>query len=895
MKIAFTKFIIITSIFSQELSVSFRYIDLPNNDFVGVFVPGEMNNWGPNNNGLISPNAACKMTFNQDTDSYNKTYALNIGDEVLYKIHFHYNSSGTDYTWISDPLNPLTTTDIYNNSILTVTDPLFFQPVRHTDEQGMVDGLSVGIFTNGTVNTLQYAVGEDTSNGIGLYNMESGIFYTSFDPPRTLFESYWVQVEIDGETHIVYNQPQIEVQEGPLPEGVGQGPNWINNQMILVVFAPNQPVMQVIVTPPGVTGLISDALVMKKATDQEDTWWIDLELASGQYDYEYVLLNGSRIADPLSRRLVDGKTRIEIGSGGASTADDYIWQSDGFIRPSLDNLIIYELHVDDFSAQGNGEGTFQHIISKLDHLHEIGINAIELMPVTEFPGTHSWGYNPDLMSAVEGNYGTPEDLKQLVDQAHLRGIAIIGDMVWNHINSSSPVWQIQPDYNLNPYIKLHTDLNPNETEGTWGMLDYDHFNPYTVDYINEVNRIWIEEYRFDGFRYDATRYVGWDLNQAEYGLPAWTNFLHQLDPTIYQIAEHLPVDPWLIDNTYLTSSWHDSFHDRIKEDANGQFNTTLTYMNQVIGLHEYSNWGDSYSDRMQAMKYMVSHDEQSVIQEMVEFGNYSIESARERDKFYATLLFTSLGIPMLFQGQEFGFKSGWINENQKLDYRPIDWELLDSEIGQDHLLHYKKLISLRKSNPAFSKGTFYDLYRYSDQKVIVYGYKDESPEGNNDHVVVIANFSSSEQIITNVPFLSSGQWYDALIPNSEIYTADGNYGEFIIPAKNAVVYTNSDYELNSTTNPIVEDFQLIKVYPNPFNSNTRIDIDVSRSLKGKLDVYDISGRFIRSFEKMNIKNGKNSFDWNGTDKLGKIVPSGIYIITLTTEVGINSKKIIFVK
>ena len=82
-----------------------------------------------------------------------------------------------------------------------------------------------------------------------------------------------------------------------------------------------------------------------------------------------------------------------------------------------------------------------------------GINAIELLPITEFPGTHSWGYDPQLMSAVEENYGTPEEFKRLVDEAHSRGIAVIMDLVWNHIKSTSPIWEIQPDYDLNPYIK----------------------------------------------------------------------------------------------------------------------------------------------------------------------------------------------------------------------------------------------------------------------------------------------------------------------------------------------------------------------------------------------------------------------------------------------------------
>ena len=143
--------IIINISFPQDqLSVTFRYVETPEDNFVRVFVPGEMNNWGPNSSGFISPSAVSLMALDPAIDSFVKNYSLNIGQQYLYKIHFHYNNSGTNYSWIPDPLNALTTNDEWENSILNVTDPLFFQPVRHMDQNGMVDGLSVGMFTNGT-------------------------------------------------------------------------------------------------------------------------------------------------------------------------------------------------------------------------------------------------------------------------------------------------------------------------------------------------------------------------------------------------------------------------------------------------------------------------------------------------------------------------------------------------------------------------------------------------------------------------------------------------------------------------------------------------------------------------------------------------------------------------
>jgi len=888
------------------LDVTFRYVETPNDDFVRVFVPGTMpsgtnNDWGPNSNGFIDPEAPSIMLYNEDTDSYEKTYDLTIGEEYLYKFHFHYNNSGTNNEWISDPLNSNSSDDGYDNSVLDVTDPLFFQPAKHLNDENDVEGLSVGIFSHGVIDFIDYWIGGDTLSGLDLLN-EDGILYIPFDPPLLNSDQIWVQTSIDGDVYDVYGIGPIEIIEEPIPTNVVKGPNWIDDTMYLAIYAPGQPVMRVIVTSPGTTGTESDALTMKRDPDLEDVWWVDLDLPIGQYEYEYLLISGNRVADPLSRRLTNGRTRIEIGPGGISTADDYVWQSVDFSRPSLDTLIIYELHVDDFSAQGNGQGKFEDVIYRLDHLRSVGVNAIELLPITEFPGTHSWGYDPKLMSAVESRYGTPEEFKLLVDEAHARGIAVILDMVWNHVRSSSPLWEIQPDYDLNPYIKRSNELNPNEIEGSWGMLDIDHFDPKVIDYIDQVNRIWLDEYRVDGFRFDATRMIGWQLSQPDLGLPAWTSSIETLDPTIYQIAEHLPSDPWLIDATSLTSSWHDSFHDVLLNDAHGQYNSATTLMNQVVRLHEYSNIGNAYSDRSQAVKYMISHDEQSILQEMVVFNNYSIEEALERDKFYANILFTSLGVPMIFQGQEFGLQTGWNDDNnngdyeEKLQYRPIDWSQLGTDSGQSHLEHYTRLAKFRKSNPALSKGTFYDLWRYEAERVIVYGYKDETEGNNNDQVVVIANFSEYDRTVTNIPFLSSGTWYDAMDTDNDIFTADGNYGEYSIEGKTAIIYSNQQWDLDINDQHIHPDeYEVIQTFPNPFNARVQITLNLERETHGKVEIYDMGGKLVRSLVLGIFDQGEHHLYWDSRSNNGISMSSGVYIVSFRSKLNSFNTKVLLVK
>ena len=908
MKISLLIFFMLVSFsLSQQIDVTFRYVKEPNEIFNSIFIPGTMpngtsNDWGPNSNGVISPSAPCQMIYNANSDTYEKSYSLEVGQEYFYKIHFHYNTSGGDYSWVSDPLNPETTSDGWDNSILLVTDPLFFQPARHLNEDGMVTGLSLGIHTNAQIDLIRYKIGEDNYISDG-YFFENGNFYVSLNPARSLFESYKIEVSIEGQNYIAYDQPEITIIEESLPSYLEEGPNWINGDMYLCVYAPSQPVVQVVVTNPGQTGSAVDAIVLKKDPAQEFKWWIKLELPPGQYDYEYLLLDGTRLPDPYSRRIIDGKTRIEIGSGGVSTADNFNWESEeSYNRPNLDDLVIYELHVDDFAAMGNGLGKFENVKNRLDYLQSLGINAIELMPITTISGAHSWGYDLSSHLAVNERYGTPYDLKSLVDQAHLRGIAVILDQVWNHVRREGALYQIQKNYDLNPYLKPWTQTNVNENQESWGQEDLDHFNLKTVEYVNNVNRIFLDEYKIDGFRFDAGRYIGWDLSQPQYGLKAWTDALYEYDNNVIQIIEYLPSDPWLTNILNISSSWHDSFHDRIKMDAHNHFSSTTDLMRQVIGLHEYSNVSMPYQNRNQAIKYMISHDEQSLIQEMVEFNTYSMEQALERDKFYASVLFTSLGIPMLWQGQEFGFKSGWSDDNgdgdyddEKLSYRPVDWNILDTENGQSHFMHYKNLILLRKNNPAISKGTFYDLYRYTNQNVIVYGYKDERIEGNNDQVVVIANFSSVSQTIQNVPFLSSGNWYSFFENQSDINTSDGNYGELQINAKEAVIFTNNEQILSIDEELNPENFQFLKAYPNPFNSSIQISFKSTKGFNSKVSIYDISGKKINTFDQFPAHNGFNYFIWDGYDHKGSEVPTGIYIVKLASKNYSLSKKISLIK
>jgi 1,4-alpha-glucan branching enzyme len=886
------------------LDVTFRYVENPVDNFVRAFVPGTMppgssQDWGPNSASRIDPNAPSRMEFNANVDAYVRSYTVTIGARHEYKIHFHFNDSGSEWQWISDPLN-LETTGPDANSVIQITDPLLFQPALHLTEQNSVTGMSAGIFTNGNIEEIRYYVGSDTMDGTG--NIDSnGVFYVPFSPAQNSTRGFGIIATIDGQTYSVFEQ----IVE-PRPQNARPGVNVTSTGAIFVVHAPFQSMMmKVLINSPGIIPDISEAISMKKAAGEVDWWWVEVDLSPGQYEYEYLLLGGTLVEDPISRRIQNGRTAFDVGAGGASTADDYIWQSDDYVRPALDTLVIYELHIDDFSAQGSAQGRFTDLMAKLDYLDSLGINAIELMPIMEFPGSRSWGYNTRHYAAVESTYGSPRDFKRLVDEAHLRGIAIILDIVWNHVDGIGPLWRIQPNYSLNPYLKTVNEVRPNETILSFGGRDLDHFTVETQRYVNEVHRIWVEEYRVDGFRFDFTRGIGWTTGQPQFGILGWSTKLRQLDAAVYQIAEHLAADPNLIDISDLDAGWHDSFHDRLLNDVHQNPTPSMpTVEAQVLRLREYHNNGAEYAMRTAAVKATVTHDEQSLIQEMVRFKGVQLETALKRDLVYSTLTFTALGVPMIWQAQELGMQSGWFDDNgngnwddEKLGYRPFDWSLLETERGQRHLDLYKRLIQLRKQNPALYRGVLRVLFRNSSQRVIAYGYRDEAPESTGDEVMVVANLSSAQRTVANLPWMSTGIWYDVLSDGESMQVDSDTLDSFTISSYTARVYTNKMITsvLEGSKGHLPTGFRLYQNYPNPFNPSTTIRFEVAKKSNVRLRIYDLLGREIHTLVDEAMEPGNYIVRWDGMNDFGLEASSGVYIIRMSAGDFSQSMKLIKLK
>lgn len=473
------------------------------------------------------------------------------------------------------------------------------------------------------------------------------------------------------------------------------------------------------------------------AIDDQGLWWIEKQLPPGSYAYQFVIDGETVISDPYAReiRWTEASPQphaiVEVGEAA------YQWSDDGFSIKPLNQLVIYELHVGDFSP----EGTFDGIITRLDYLANLGVDAIELMPVQEFPGDRSWGYNPAYFFCVESAYGTRDDFKRLVDAAHQKGIGIILDMVFNHVTTDSPISLLYP-YNENPY--LGDKGNP------WGFPDLNNWSDATKRLVGDIQGYWLTDFHIDGFRYDYAEGIHYD-GVGGMSFIAWS--AHQSKPYAYLIAEDIVADPAaVVRDTEIDASWHWQFNKVLRAQLREGPYQGNQYgdMNAVLSVVRFD--GNGYEDNAQPINYTESHDEDRLLFEVHTNPNISEEAALRKSMLGAIVLFTAQGVPMLYHGQEFG-----ANAAKTVDVCKLPWERLESEAGQSLYRQYASLAYLRHTVSALQNNNFEPLLVDNDCKLLVYHrWNDEGSV-----VVVAVNFGPSAQTI-QLDFPRAGRWHEWL-------------------------------------------------------------------------------------------------------------------------------------
>lgn len=529
----------------------------------------------------------------------------------------------------------------------------------------------------------------------------------------------------------------------------------LKNKITLALFAPHNETVQLL-------GNFTD-WQPRDLQRGDDGWWRgEFELADGEYEYRFRVKSKSwfsadqpvDITDPYATRInpLNSEATVLTIHDGKRVVDNYVWQHDDKPLPSDAELVIYEMHIGGFGwspTEPDKNGTFETVIAKLDYLTDLGINAIELMPVHEFPWDFSWGYNPRYHFAVESAYGTTSDFKRLVDECHARGIRVILDVVFNHGENEHPLGKIDYDY------WFYRD-NPDPEGVRFGpKFDYTHFDEQLKifparEYARACALFLQQEYHLDGFRFDATALINnfdflrevRDLVKANSG-----------GKPLIVIAEHLPPDPAVAGpNGPMDAAWHFGFHDQIKANILGkEYKGRRPYdMDATLAALDARRGG--YSSTTNVVNFSNSHDESYAIAELGAAGVFD-EPAFRRAKNAAALVLTAPGIPMVQMGEEFGEYSPMSIEDVR-----IHWELLGTPLAQDLQKFYKNIIALRKANRSLQLADNIEFLYTSPEKQLL-AFKRWDDGGNVAVVVVNLRDAAAGQVeIPNMP--ANGTWHE---------------------------------------------------------------------------------------------------------------------------------------
>jgi len=522
--------------------------------------------------------------------------------------------------------------------------------------------------------------------------------------------------------------------------------------------------------------------------EENGNWFLDIPDVPIGAAYKYWIKNGDREflrVDPYAREVTNS-----VGNGIIADPE-FHWEGDDFQIAPLNELVIYEMHIGTFGEEPRPgvPATFDDAIDRLGHLARLGVNCVELMPVAEFAGDFSWGYNPAHLFAVESSYGGPTGLKRFIREAHRRGIAVVLDVVYNHLGPSDlSVWQFD-GWSENGLGGIYF-YNDWRSETPWGNTRPDYGRGEVRQYLFDNAMMWLEDYRVDGLRYDMTLYMrtvhglgepGGDLPDG-WSLAQWINrTIRERFPRKITIAEDLQNNPWITKTdgaggaSFLTQ-WDAQFVHPIRRVL-----TNPTDEGRCLDLVRQSLIANYNGDPFQRVIYTESHDE-------VANGKARIPSeimpddpdnwfAKKRATLGAALVLTAPGVPMLFQGQEF-LEEGWFQ-----DTVPLDWDKNEDYHGVVRM--FRDLISLRCNRKQDSRGLTGSNLKmiYLDDAAKVLAYHRWYDETSGGETVVAMNFCRDRRAFT-LHFPKAGTWKLRFNGDSKIYNeefANTLAGDVVLP------------------------------------------------------------------------------------------------------------------
>lgn len=658
-----------------------------------------------------------------------------------------------------------------------------------------------------------------------------------------------------------------ETIEGERPAGIIDGINYDpdNTSATLSLWAPSKSSVYVV-------GDFTDWLIdpdYQMIRDGEH-FWIELTglTSRKEYAYQYLVDESIWIADPHADKILDpddkwipegtypdlmsypdGATHGHWYQNRAAVLQTnqsaYEWENTDFEKPAKEDLIIYELLVRDFLGEANMN--YQSLIDTLDYLKGLGVNAIELMPIMEFNGNDSWGYNPTFMFAVDKAYGTKDDLKEFIDKAHGKGMAVILDMVMNQNDIPSPYAQMYFDFDdFKP-----TEDNPwfnQEAKHPFNVFsDINHESLYTQTWLDSINHYWLNVFHFDGYRFDLSK--GFTQVDANGSVSKWGNKDESRIALLKRMAdkvwEHTP-DAYVIlehfaDNDeeteladYGMMLWGNIHHDYGEASLGLGADKTIAW-----GHYEERGWANNH-----LISYMESHDEERQMYKLTKFGVEAgvyrvreFSNAIDRLKMAAAFFFTVPGPKMFWQWGEFGYDIS-IDENGRTGRKPEKWEYLKDAKRKELYLTYKELIKLRNEYDVFNNGDF----AWQPEGV----FKSIHITNGDTSVVIVGNFDVEAGSI-DPDFQHTGAWFD-FISGEEINVSDTNT-EIALEPGEFHIYT--DHQLHTPEAGIITsvndhaiDRATAFVYPNPAADwlSVRLNTSVRRNTPGVWAIFNVMGQ-----------------------------------------------------
>ncbi|MGL2962289.1 alpha-amylase family glycosyl hydrolase [Flavobacterium sp. RSB2_4_14] len=583
---------------------------------------------------------------------------------------------------------------------------------------------------------------------------------------------------------------------------------------------------------------------------------------------------------------------------------NYNWSSatTNFVKPKKKDLVFYEVLVRDFDANR----TYQDLINKIDYFKNLKINAIKIMPVMEFEGNLSWGYNTVFHLAPDKRYGPANKLKEFIDLCHQNGIAVILDIALNHVFGRSPLermWMLDTDgdgwantnangertTNENPYINLTPKHSYNVGSDLNHFLASGPGVNMTKTYVTRAIQTWIQDYKVDGFRWDLTKGFTNSCSSSDEGC---TN--SYISERVSKLKEYADIQ-WSFDPNFLIVFEHLGTGGSAQEEVDW---ANYLRSGDTKGIMQWRKMTDPYanllkgnfadlspvtdpSDRM--IGYAESHDEERVVYKALnEAGQTQGNLAKVLQRLPAMGAVHLLvpGPKMIWHFGDLGWdKSLWTCNNGSVSFSAPDCKLdtkpqpqwaenwLSDPARSTVYNSWAKMIDLKKTEPVFENGQFsWNLSATGSPRLDI--WTSTSPTTTLSYVFVRTNFSDNT-LNTSGFFPFTGTWYN-LMDNTSINVTSTTQnisiepGGFRVYGNNAPTLSSSEFDSISNLN----------LYPNPTSGSFSIN-----SLVSKVEIYSVTGQLVKTFDSISSENYQ--FDVND-------LRSGVYLVK-TLDTNNNSK------